>query len=311
MAKEIYLYGDVTAESSLNFIKELEASRNDDIVVRVNTPGGDPTFLWGIAAKYADHKFGKTIKVDGKANSTGFFLMAVSDNTEAVEEAQFWLHRAAYPAKVEAAGLSAAQQQNLDMINSSLRAALEAKIDTKVLERITGKTLDQIFSNSGRLDVILTASQAKEIGLIDRVVKITAQEQAMIEAKYESVFASSDFNHKQEPKQAKQMTIDALKAEHPDLFNQVFNAGVSKERDRVGAWATYTEADPEAVTAGIKNGSELSLTAMAELNMKMFKATQTKALVAESPVAVATAAVETPVAEADKKVEAFYNELIS
>jgi ATP-dependent protease ClpP protease subunit len=315
MTKETYIYGDIWDYSSLEYIKAMDEAKGMSVVTRVNTPGGEPSYAWGMVTKFNEHDGPKTIIIDGKAQSSGFLFVgsAKADKVIAIKEAIFLLHRAAYAPRIERDPtlFTESMRQNLVMINDGFRKAMEAKIDVKKLEKISGVTMDQVFSLDSRIDVNLTAKQALEIGLIDEIRDITPKEKAEVDARYEVAALSERSEYKQEPKQAKQMTIDALKAEHPDLFNQVFNAGVSKERDRVGAWATYTEADPEAVTAGIKNGSELSLTAMAELNMKMFKATQTKALVAESPVAVATAAVETPVAEADKKVEAFYKELIS
>jgi SNF2 family DNA or RNA helicase len=65
-----------------------------------------------------------------------------------------------------------------------LREALEAKVNTTLFQGITGKTMDDVFNTATRIDVILTAQQAKEIGLINKVVNITPTMQAEIKGHY-------------------------------------------------------------------------------------------------------------------------------
>jgi ATP-dependent protease ClpP protease subunit len=317
MAKETYVYGDIWDYSALEYIKSVDEAKGQELTTRVNTSGGEPSYAWGMVTKFNEHEGPKTIIIDGKAQSSGFLFVgaAKADKIIAIRESLFLLHRASYRAEVESNPMlfTETMKQNLKIINDGFRANMESKIDVKKFEKITGKTMDQIFSPDNRIDAVLNAEQALEIGLIDEIRDLSAKEKMSIAA-YCEASAKADFNPIKEDKpknEAKKMTIEALKADHPEVYAKVFALGEAKERDRVGAWATYAEADPEAVAKGIKDGSELSMTAMAELNIKMFKKTQVNALATESPKAVAT---EAPAASAqsedDKKVEAFFNEIM-
>lgn len=309
--REVYIYGDIWEYSALEFVKSVEEAKGFNLVARINTNGGDPTYMWGMAAKFAEHKGKKIVKVDGKAHSSGFYFLLFADEVQAIEESDFVIHRAAYPSWIEndKDRFTDNLKQNLNDINGKLRASIESKLDYKKLEKIKGVTLDQIFSLESRIDVKLTSSEALDIGLIDKIVKIGQKEKAMIDARY-SIAARSEEKKEEKPKQAKKMTLDALKAEHPDLFAQVFNLGVAKEKDRVGAWATYIQADPEAVAKGIKEGADLSATTTAELNMKMFQKVQMKTLENESPKAVTTPEAPKAKTEDETKAEAFFNEIM-
>ena len=64
------------------------------------------------------------------------------------------------------------------------------------------------------------------------------------------------------------MTIQELQQNHPDLYAQVFGAGVKSERLRVNNWLVYSTADPEKVNAGIK-GTDTVESSREELLVKM------------------------------------------
>ncbi|MES2287259.1 MAG: hypothetical protein V4547_16325 [Bacteroidota bacterium] len=57
---------------------------------------------------------------------------------------------------------------------------------------------------------------------------------------------------------SQKMTRAELQAQHPELFQEVFNLGAASEGIRVGAWMAHYETDPEAVQAGIDSGKEIS-----------------------------------------------------
>lgn len=68
------------------------------------------------------------------------------------------------------------------------------------------------------------------------------------------------------------MTVQDLKQQHPETYNAIFNSGVtegvSNEKDRAGAWMAHSDADPEAVKAGVDSGLEISATQTQELLVK-------------------------------------------
>lgn len=56
------------------------------------------------------------------------------------------------------------------------------------------------------------------------------------------------------------MTKEELKSQHPALYSEVIAEGVNNERDRVGSWMAYSEADPKAVSEGIASGKAITST---------------------------------------------------
>lgn len=320
MARELYMYGDIYDSTALQFIKDLEEAKDEDIVVRIATNGGQPAYMAGMAAKFKEHAKGKKVKVDGMAHSAGLFFIATCDDVEALEQATMILHRAAYSTWFEKSEYMTEELwTNLNHINSILRKSLESKIDIEKFEKITGKTLDEVFSNDTKIDVNLTAKQAKQIGLIKKVVPITEKEKARIDAVYATYDPTANApikdskNENSKPKEVNQMDIEKLRAEHPAVFAQVVKVGAEQERDRVGAWLAFIGADSEQVLKGIKEGRILTQTDTSELSIKMLKQDQLNALKKDNPTGVQT---ETPPAgasaasDADKNADAFYNALI-
>lgn len=290
MAKEILIYGGMHTYTSEFVINQLEEAKGESVTIRVNTPGGSPTASFGLIAKIKEHSKNITIKVDGVANSMGAFLLAYVKDVEALDVSTFIIHRAAFSSYYETE-MSEADSQELNHINTNLRAALASKIDEAKLKEVKGVTLDDIFSMNSRVDVSLNASEALEIGLISTIKRITPGEVDALNSKYERIAASAVA---EEPKGEKQnqnqknqiMTIEDLKAKHPDVYASVFNLGkdngISAERDRAGAWLAYVDADATAVAEGIKEGKDLSQTIMAELNRKAFAAAQVDAAADDS-----------------------------
>lgn len=78
----------------------------------------------------------------------------------------------------------------------------------------------------------------------------------------------SDIKNNSNVKIKNLMTIEQLKNEHPDVFKQVFEAGVTSEKDRVGVWMAHFNTDPDAVKAGIKSGASITGTEREELMVK-------------------------------------------
>lgn len=310
MPKELLIYGRVDEVSSSDFINGInEVEETEDLTVRINTNGGEPEYLWGMAAKFNEFKGNKSVKVDGKAYSAGMLFLCYADNVEALDVSEMLVHRAAYPKWYEESEMFTAEMRgNLDRINLSLRKAIEAKIDVAKFEALKGVKMKDIFSMETRIDVFLTAKEAKEIGLIDKIVKLTPTKKAEIQS-YIDVCIAAEFEpfkkeaQKEEvkPKNENKMDINKLRAEHPELFAQVVKQGTDAERDRVGAWMAFVDVDAEAVGKGIKEGTMLSATAMAELSRKMFSKDTLNAAAAGAakPLEVADPAKEKTAKEAE------------
>ena len=290
MAKELLLYGPIFDFSAAAIIEEMEEAKLEDIIMRINSEGGGPEPTWGVIAKFEEHAKGKSIKVDGKAHSMQAFFLAYvpKGKVTALDVSSFMFHRAGFHDFLESdpTFMTQAMVDNLNHINGKLREALEAKIDVVKFEKITGVSMDQLFSMEGRVEANLTAVEAQEVGLVDEIKVITPEQNAEFQASMYKVAAKGagidtpdkiEKKHKPKPKndissnnqtKYKDMSIEALKSENPELCKELIKEGAAEEKDRVGAWMAYYAIDPEAVTKGIKGGETLSETAKAEFAVK-------------------------------------------
>jgi len=84
----------------------------------------------------------------------------------------------------------------------------------------------------------------------------------------------------------KKMTKEELKQSHPELYSNVVSEGANAERERVASWMVYANTDLEAVTQGIKGGSEISASQREEFMVKMNSAAMLKNLQSDSAPAI-------------------------
>jgi ATP-dependent protease ClpP protease subunit len=323
--KEILLYGPIWSSVAKDFIRDVD-SASGDITIRVNSPGGEVTYGWGIVSKFSEYKKGKKrIIVDGSADSMAlaFLLYADKGEVEAVDVATFVLHRAAYySVEFEKNYLSDADREHLKSVNDSLRKAIENKIDVEKFEKLKGVTLDEVFSMENRIDINISAKEAKQIGLIDKIITITPQKKQEITSLYNRIVAMTggitespiSNNQNANNKKVNTMNIEQLQAEHPAVYNAIFNKGVTQgvttERDRVGAWAAFNEIDPAKVKAGIESGNPCSQKEMAEFMVTSFKKTSLTELEKEGGAEAGTGKVEvTAENEKAKEVDVFAEKL--
>lgn len=106
-----------------------------------------------------------------------------------------------------------------------------------------------------------------------------------------------------------QMTKAELKSKHPELYNEIYNEGVSAESDRCGAWLAHVDTDSKAVLEGINSGKAISSKQTQEFIVKQASQAQLKALAEDSPESIATAAAgggKKPGEGAEEEIDAFY-----
>lgn len=308
MPKEVLLYGPIYTETSVAFINSINEANGDELVVRINCEGGSPEYGWGMINKFKEYEGSKSVMVDGQAYSMGTYFLAYAEkgSVTGTDVSQYLIHRAAYSQWFEQSPeyFTDAIKQNLVQINKSLQTALEARIDVDAFEnlkQVKDKNIKfkDIFALESRIDVFLSAADAKKIGLIDKVIKLTPQKAAEISAFSERAAAkyiSSPKAETQPPivqtQKPNKMTIEQLKAEHPALFAEVVALGVAKEKDRVEACLAFIEVDAAGVKAAIEAGKDLSLKQMAEFSLKAISKSNLAGLAAENAGATKTGEVE-------------------
>jgi ATP-dependent protease ClpP protease subunit len=330
MAKEILLYGDIYDYSAERFINAMnEINANEELTLRINSNGGEPNAMAGMIDKFKSHTGVKKIKIDGKAFSSAFFFALYTDsaNIEASDLSRALVHRAAYPEWVESNPkyMTAEMWSFLDATNKNLRTALEARVNPEDFKKVTGKTIDEVFSNESRIDVFLSASQMKKLGLISKINKLTPSKMQAIEASFYDVAANYNGVQVQEveteeitPTQAsnqanqginlntknRKMTADQLRAEHPDIYASIHASGVNQERERVKAILVYHSVDAQKSVELVNAGSELTPSEREAFNLKAIQAKEVTAIESASAPVVVTAPVEAT-SEANAELSAF------
>lgn len=311
MAKEILLYSGIYNFVAADIITAMDEAANEDIVMRINSPGGDVFAGWGIIAKMCERTMATTIKADGFVASMAANICLYASKVECLDVTRFLFHRADGPTSTPE------DQAFLNSINADLKKKMCAKIDDAALQELTGYSINDMFNPEKRIDVVLTAAQAKKVGLVDKINKVSPAELKAYNEKYYSIAALSSMPlarvSEVKPLNSKKMTIAELKASHPDVYAAIIAEGVAQEKDRVGAYMAFLAVAPKEVSEGIKGDKPLSQTQMAEFSLKAVSSkvlaaavadTTTAAVVTEAaPVAAAPGAPAAGSVEAKKQAE--------
>ncbi len=180
MAKPILLYDYIHSALAESFTEKVfEHPKDESIEIWVNGPGGSLSAGWSMLAALHDRDV--NITVTGDASSFYFFMLLFSDNNTAFDTSNFLVHRAAsFWEEI----MTEEELKEVENRNKIIRKKLEARIDENKFIEVTGKTFDDIFDMENRLDVRLTAQQAKKIGLVDKVIKLNVKKRAEIESRY-------------------------------------------------------------------------------------------------------------------------------
>lgn len=274
MSKELYLYSPIYSGVAENLISQLEENQDNEVTIRVNTPGGGVYSALGIYAKMREHG-NVNLKIDGSAMSGGFFMIPYAKTVECLDVSTFMIHRA---------DMYVSNDQDKSLLaktNKDLRAKIESRVSAELFKEVTGVSYDELFDAEKQLDVYLTAQQMKKLGLVNKVKKLTPQEATAFNAQFERMAALH--NPTETPTPTK-MTEQEIKEKYPEAYNAI----VASERDRVGAWMAFIEVDPKAVAEGIEKGTNLSQKAMAELSIKMLNKGTLETLENGQPKPVAT-----------------------
>jgi len=300
MPKDVLLYNDIYSHTAAEFIRQVdELQDGDDLVVRINSRGGDVDAMWCMLAKMAEYEGEKMVKVDGKAHSSAAFALCYASYAEGLDVSDYMLHRGAYWWEQDYPSMMTPEAKaNLNRYNNHLRKAFEAKVKVDEFEKITGVTVAALFSLDDRIEVRLNAQQALRVGLINKIVKLTPAKKQEISAMAQAIGAPlyervAAFSEGTPPKNQnpKKMDLQELKAQHPDVYAAAIKEAQEVEAKRVQGWMAWNGVDAKAVQAGIASGNEIT---MSEISAFSAKALSNKT----------TPPAAEPDAEAEKTVEA-------
>jgi len=292
---ELYLYGPIIGirveEDILPQLDQAEKAEGEEqVTMRVNSPGGSVASGWGICAKLSEMQKKTVAKIDGVAASMASVVINFADEVEALDVSKVMIHRAVGPEDTE-------EERNLlAQVNKDLKGKLKNKLDLQKFQEITGTTLDSVFdTNKERQNIWLSATQAKQVGLVDRVSKVeNSQARAELESSIAamalpdqnitSVTAGDTTNQNDG-----NMSMDAatLRAQYPEIIQAIENQGYEKgkedERERVNSFLAYHDADPKNVVEKIQNGEQLKPSMREDYIKKLQTQAVSGAMAGDSP----------------------------
>ena len=172
--RDVYLIGDIDKDSARTVIERLRELANDNrrgIRLFINSAGGNVTD--GLALHDAIRElvvdgYEITIVVQGMAYSMGSVVLQAASSGRRLAFPHSWImiHE---PAKWAGWQSTTAAAQHLDRLKQ-----MQAQI-YRILSDRSGKALRQIIRDTKRTDFYLDAANAKEYGLIDEIVGVSAE----------------------------------------------------------------------------------------------------------------------------------------
>ena len=295
--QEVLFYGEISDFSVSSFIGRMREAKDlrRDVKILANSIGGSPDSGYGMIKTIRDFPYKKRLSIHGAAYSMMAFAALYVDEVEAIEQSLFLFHRAA--AMLREDEQIPAFRQLIVSRNNDLRQAMEQKLNIEAFEKISGVTLDQLFSMDDKIDVILNAEQAMEIGMLTEIIPLSAIEVDEINSRMMAACATGKGIQTIQVKNNKNSmkTLEELKEKHPELYAQaievgkkeatpapappspqkadmsendkLIQAGIDKERERVKGWQTFAEVDAKKVAEGIASGNVITMADIGEFTL--------------------------------------------
>jgi hypothetical protein len=170
-----------------------------------------------------------------------------------------------------------------------------------------------MFAMDSRIDVILNADQAKQLGIVQKVNALTPQKKSEIMALSAThniaAFAPNISATITKTEKPIVMTAAEFKAAHPAAHAEIVQEAATAERDRVGSWMAFAEVDPTAVKAGIESGNGISQTQMSEFALKAHSKKAIADVQADGAPAIKTSEIKPEDIAAKASVDAFTAEV--
>lgn len=167
-AAEIYIYGDIGESwwedtiSAAQFVKDIEALNVQDITVRINSYGGSVTDGIAIHNAIKRHPAPVAIEIDGIAASIASLIAMAGDTVRIAENAQMMIHAPWGGIYGNAAQL----REYADMLDS-----WSSSMSTSYARKSGMPAADVLALLTDGKDHWYTASQAKELGLVDEILE--------------------------------------------------------------------------------------------------------------------------------------------
>lgn len=227
------------------FINKLDSVESKKIIVKVNSMGGEVFAGFSIYNSLRGHKADIEVIVEGMAGSVASVIAMAGDTIKMSKTAAIMIHN---PWTSGARGESKDLRSRADALDKMKEMALEAYLTkAKISKEEISKMMDET--------VYLTADEALEKGFITEIIDYgagvviedgeilnTGIEKFQMSAfkdfpkeKFLNIKTKEEKQKKQEGEKERMMTKEEFMRTYPDLYNEVINEGITKERQRLQA----------------------------------------------------------------------------
>ncbi len=249
---ELLIYGPIfDSESNPNSSRRiaqflLEHKDAEEVVVRINSPGGNPYSGMAIHNSLKNHKAKVIAHIDGMAASAASLIPMGADEIHINSCAQMMIHN---PSNLVWGDEHAMRKEadNLTKLKESVMNAYLSKMNISKEELI--RALDE--------ETTYTAEEALQCGLATHIVEEVVREGVVMYSKplnsenFEEYMETFQQTIKMEQPPIKKetdimtLTMEKLKSDNPTLYNQILEEGKKEERARLQALDTINVAGSE------------------------------------------------------------------
>lgn len=269
----IYDWLGIETISPKRVIGELNKAAGDDVELYINSGGGSVFAGSEIFTALKEYKGKITSKVTGVAASAATFFLLASDEVFVTPLGQLMIHNAATYTEGDK-GTHASSIDLLEGVDKSIAKVYQAKTklpENEILElmqKTTWMTAEKAvqlgFANGVLFDEEVDVNNSFELGtelpqgVIDKL-KNELLKNVMRNNPIDNAQATNDPVNQVTPtneRNDKQMNLEELKAQHPELYNQVFALG--KEEGEVAGKAAGKEEGTKNERERIKDIEDLA-----------------------------------------------------
>lgn len=285
----IYNWLGIETISPQRVISELEKASGDDVELYINSGGGSVPAGSEIYTALMEYRGKKISKITGMAASAATFFVLASDEVYVSPLAQMMIHNASTYTE----GDKTAHASNLELlegVDKAIAKVYQSKTklpDNEVLELMkkttwmnAEKSVQLGFANGilfeDEVEVSNNAYSGDELpqNVIDKLknelVNSMLKNKDLLDPQLMSLIPEpmNAITLPTNERNDQSMNLEKLKAEHPDLYNSILNAGVKqgeeKERERIVALNTLANSPGAAdiVVKAIANGTSAGDAAM-------------------------------------------------
>ena len=142
-----------------SIVREVSSLKSKDILVRINSPGGDPIDTFALYHALKNHSAKVTVRIESLAASAASFLALAGDEVQAYSSSLFMIHNS----WAVVAGNRFELQDIADFLE---------KIDANMQDVYTSKTKlgKREIADMMKAETWLSAKEAKEKGFIDTIL---------------------------------------------------------------------------------------------------------------------------------------------